>query len=543
MLLGLRVDGSAVVGDTNVNYALVEELLGVPLERGDRKGQSIKITWLKRNYNALNLTNESPEEQKLYKTRMYLLLLFACCLFPDTNGNTIHLQYLPLLEDLNEVSRYSWGAATLAHLYRNLCRCAMKNVHNFVGCGVLIQAWGWSRMPRLSPSNPNPYHFPYATKWSAYGMNYEKTPHHCAPGYWTFFDHFEEDDFIWRPYLELEDEDPTESDMWSSTTFIFSFTYVEMHHSDRVKLQFGIKQDIPGPPTCMEMYHKSTANDQWKFDNWRDHNIQEHQHWINCRRTVLRGNVMDTECKPSREYMRWYRSVTNLYLSQNRYLWDPRNQPTSSNIQNQPTPSNFHNIPSMTCNTQPPIFNTPQPIFNTPQQLFNTPFNPNPTQPPYTPSQHYNQPYTSFNPNPFNIQQQNPTLSYPQYNQFSFSQPTQQEHNYQTPQPQVPFYPSQNFTISQDQNPYTPYITNAPPPLNPPSWSNEGTRISYGSAAAIPNDDDFSDDLVASFMNPNNDAGPSTQPQNVEVDRRRSTRNVQAPACGTHQRLHRPGRN
>ncbi|CAK8543681.1 unnamed protein product [Lathyrus sativus] len=140
MLLGLRVDGSAVVGDTNVNYALVEELLGVPLERGDRKGQSIKITWLKRNYSALNLTNESPEEHKLYKTRMYLLLLFACFLFPDTNGNTIHLQYLPLLEDLNEVSRYSWGVSTLAHLYRNLCRCEMKNVHNFAGCGVLIQA-------------------------------------------------------------------------------------------------------------------------------------------------------------------------------------------------------------------------------------------------------------------------------------------------------------------------------------------------------------------------------------------------------------------
>ncbi|CAK8575434.1 unnamed protein product [Lathyrus sativus] len=106
-------------------------------------------------------------------------------------------------------------------------------------------------------------------------MNYEKTPHHCAPGYPTFFDHFEEDDFLWRPYLELEDEDPTESDMWSSTTFIFSFTYVEMNHSDRVKLQFGIKQGIPGPPTCMERYHKSTSNDQWKFDNWRDHNRQE----------------------------------------------------------------------------------------------------------------------------------------------------------------------------------------------------------------------------------------------------------------------------
>ncbi|CAK8571411.1 unnamed protein product [Lathyrus sativus] len=262
MLLGLRVNGLAVVGDTNVKYELVEELLGVPLERSDRKGQSLRTIWLKRIHGALNLTDESPEELKIYKTRIYILLLFADFLFSDTNGNTIHLQFLPLLEDLIQISRYSWGVATLAHLYKNLCRCARKNVHNFAGCGVSIQAWGWSIMPILAPINPNPYHFPYATKWSAYGMNYEKTPHHCVPGYQTFFDHFEEDDFLWRPYLELEDEDPTESDMWSSTTFIFCFTYVEMHHSDRVKLQFRIQQDIPGPPTCIERYHKSTTNDQ-----------------------------------------------------------------------------------------------------------------------------------------------------------------------------------------------------------------------------------------------------------------------------------------
>ncbi|XP_058784550.1 protein MAIN-LIKE 2-like [Vicia villosa] len=244
------------------------------------------MTWLKEKYeNQMTLTDASTVEEILQKARVYILLLFGGILFPDTNGNTIHLQYLPLLSDFNKTGQYSWGSATLAHLYRHLCRCAKKEVHNFAGCGVLLQAWGWSRMPRLAPVNRNPYIFPYATKWSTHGMNYEKTPHHCVPGYRTFIDHFEPIDFTWRPYLELEDLEPTDSDVWSSKTFIISFTYVEMHHSDRVKLQFGIKQGIPGPPTCMEEYHKSQLSDQWPYDDWKDHYKNERRQWHNRHKT------------------------------------------------------------------------------------------------------------------------------------------------------------------------------------------------------------------------------------------------------------------
>lgn len=68
-------------------------------------------------------------------------LIFTNFLFSDAKGNTIHIQYLPLLEDINKICRYSWSATTLAHLYINLSRCA-KKMHNFAGCGVLLQAWG-----------------------------------------------------------------------------------------------------------------------------------------------------------------------------------------------------------------------------------------------------------------------------------------------------------------------------------------------------------------------------------------------------------------
>lgn len=71
-----------------------------------------------------SLKREFPLETILRKTRIYILLLFTSLFFFGTNGNTIHIQYLPLFEDFTKIDKYSWEAATLAQLYRNLCRCA-----------------------------------------------------------------------------------------------------------------------------------------------------------------------------------------------------------------------------------------------------------------------------------------------------------------------------------------------------------------------------------------------------------------------------------
>lgn len=73
----------------------------------------------------------------------------------------------------------------------------------------------------------------------------------------------------------------------------------------------------------------------------------------------------------------------------------------------------------------------------------------------------------------------------------------------------MPFYHSQTFNLnlSQDQKPYTPYMNNSMPLTIQPNWNNEGTRLSYGSAAT---NKEFNDDMVTEFMNPRNDARPSS---------------------------------
>ena len=48
------------------------------------------------------------------------MYLVGCTLFSDKSGMRIFFDYLKLFEDLGQVSSYTWGAAALAYMYRQL---------------------------------------------------------------------------------------------------------------------------------------------------------------------------------------------------------------------------------------------------------------------------------------------------------------------------------------------------------------------------------------------------------------------------------------
>ncbi|KAI5430235.1 hypothetical protein KIW84_034712, partial [Lathyrus oleraceus] len=93
--------------------------------------------------------------------------------------------------------------------------------------------------------NNNPFTFPYAQKWSAHGMSYNRCHKHCITQYRNLLDHLRPTDFIWSPYLNLDhDHEVNAKDavVWAACTPIIRFTNVEMHNNDRMKLQFGMPQ-------------------------------------------------------------------------------------------------------------------------------------------------------------------------------------------------------------------------------------------------------------------------------------------------------------
>ena len=121
MLLGLRVDGIAVTGSACYDWRTVAgTLLGHLPPANQIRGSSVKVAWLR------TLLGPLPEDANDHaiqgQARVYILLLMAGVTFADNSGGQVQLIYLPLLVDLEAAGQYSWESATLAFLYRQLCR-------------------------------------------------------------------------------------------------------------------------------------------------------------------------------------------------------------------------------------------------------------------------------------------------------------------------------------------------------------------------------------------------------------------------------------
>ncbi|XP_050908372.1 uncharacterized protein LOC127121996 [Lathyrus oleraceus] len=179
-------------------------------------------------------------------------------------------------------------------------------------------------------------------------MNYRTNPRHHLQGYRVAIEHMEEKDFIWRPYIQYPVPDYNDSRVWSATTYIICFYTVEMHQTDRVKLQFGFEQQIPSPPRCLSEHHNMTMVQAWDT-HWQDLNKEELKEWKRRRHLVLQGNSVTGESKLGREYMNWFLSIPFMHVAPTQFLDDPRQRVASSTqhtTQHTTSPPQQHNQPS-----------------------------------------------------------------------------------------------------------------------------------------------------------------------------------------------------
>jgi len=71
--------------------------------------------------------------------RIYLLYLVGITIFTDKSQWVVDVVYLRYFRDLDLVAGYSWGAAALAHLYRELSNAAYWNCSQVAGYLTLLQ--------------------------------------------------------------------------------------------------------------------------------------------------------------------------------------------------------------------------------------------------------------------------------------------------------------------------------------------------------------------------------------------------------------------
>ncbi|CAN1131130.1 Serine/threonine-protein phosphatase 7 long form homolog [Linum perenne] len=87
-----------------------------------------------------------------------LTLRASYCIFADRSGAYAHLFMLPLLEDIDRVGEYAWGAAALSWLYQELGLTAFRidsgttteHIGDIGGWLALLQVWALERFPSIA---------------------------------------------------------------------------------------------------------------------------------------------------------------------------------------------------------------------------------------------------------------------------------------------------------------------------------------------------------------------------------------------------------
>ncbi|XP_014500510.1 protein MAIN-LIKE 1-like [Vigna radiata var. radiata] len=135
--LGLPIEGNVVTGiSSGPLHLFCEQLLGhVPPENTVR-GNRIKLSWLNNTFRQLPY--DATDEVVQQHARAYMLIVIGSILMPDTSASMVHLMYLPLLADLDNVRSYSWASAALSCLYRALDHGTRLDQDNIRGCMILL---------------------------------------------------------------------------------------------------------------------------------------------------------------------------------------------------------------------------------------------------------------------------------------------------------------------------------------------------------------------------------------------------------------------
>ncbi|RYQ86214.1 hypothetical protein Ahy_B10g105904 [Arachis hypogaea] len=151
-ILGLPINGEAVTGRSDSSHQfLVENCIacfGREPGPNDHVLGKDNIVWVRRCRDTEPCDTQESLERYV---RAHIFCVLGTIVFPDKSTVSLNSKFLPLLRDFPWISGYNWGAASLAHLYRSLCRASRYNCKEMDGPLILLFVWAWERMPFLAP--------------------------------------------------------------------------------------------------------------------------------------------------------------------------------------------------------------------------------------------------------------------------------------------------------------------------------------------------------------------------------------------------------
>nr|XP_051190068.1 protein MAINTENANCE OF MERISTEMS-like [Lolium perenne] len=154
MILALPIEGKPLCIDTSCEdwRGKMFDLIGkAPDEIVNKRGEKLRVsagatfTWISQNFKTCP-EGASRDLIKLY-ARVYVWYVITRTLFPDCSGNTAQWHWLKALTKME--TKWSWGSAALAFLYRQLDEacCRISKDACIGGPLLLLSIWSWERFP------------------------------------------------------------------------------------------------------------------------------------------------------------------------------------------------------------------------------------------------------------------------------------------------------------------------------------------------------------------------------------------------------------
>ncbi|XP_061340206.1 protein MAIN-LIKE 2-like [Gastrolobium bilobum] len=141
-ILGLPTDGIVVTGSTNEDWPAVSAAVfgAAPQANEFHHSGDLRISFLDRLY-ARWTDHAGDHDHEIYFTKAHIARMLGCWLLADkSGGSNIGCRLVPLLGGgFDEIGRFSWGSAVLAHLFRNLCELTDVGRSDMGGCHILLQ--------------------------------------------------------------------------------------------------------------------------------------------------------------------------------------------------------------------------------------------------------------------------------------------------------------------------------------------------------------------------------------------------------------------
>ncbi|CAN0881687.1 Protein MAIN-LIKE 2 [Linum grandiflorum] len=155
-LTRLSVSGDAlyVEYEKETNWAaIVEEVLGKSPGRHMKDGGRVQMKWLHDNFYTCADIEDGPELRQY--ACAYMLSSIGAFLMPDRSSAYVHCQYLLAFRERRP---FTWGAAVLSWMYRELGRVVFKieggptstSAGDIGGWIALLQAWCLERFPSIA---------------------------------------------------------------------------------------------------------------------------------------------------------------------------------------------------------------------------------------------------------------------------------------------------------------------------------------------------------------------------------------------------------